>query len=668
MEITTQNKKIYQLKNVKAPQSLASLSYGRYLVGRAESCDVVVSSKVVSAVHAVLEIGKNSIKVYDMNSRNGTFVNGNQVIAKEIVEGDEIRFGNISFSFSEYRKAPDLPPILETLEPQKGKSSVVMNTPSVVTEDELPSMPEKNRAMQEPEVPYIVYPLGADPKADYSEYIFEDVEYLYPIFKYEHSRLAIEVMILHKDNVYSVDYLPEKNNSYKIAGVDRGKNSIEFPYMGIKEEVPFVEVKSGNCIVSKLHNFKAFHLINDSVVEVSDDTLNLQGNDIVKLVNGDLEIYIRKVSSPPKVKTAPFFRRDKKLKKYIFLVLLFMLLPFAALNFYQVDKEKEKEKAPERIATILYKRPLKVSKEKAVEKTKEAPKKVQKAPPKKVVKKQPPKPKKVVKPKAVKTPKKVTKSPGVKKAPVKQVVKKVAKPLPKRSAKPRKTFKSAAAKPSSRKKFRSTRPRRSVRVAKSRGAVDVFKSFNFKSTVSKTMSKGGQLRGSSAAVSARSNSLSNVSVGGGVASNLRKADASAKIGSLTGAARGKLAQSKGTEGLAAKTSGAYTVGIPSEGVVLGSMNPDDVLRILRQHIPQFRYCYQKELDKNPSKGASGVVKLMFTIGASGHVTKAGVGSNRLPSHVKRCVARVLRGIQFPSPKGGGTVDVKQPINFYPEKI
>jgi hypothetical protein len=29
---------------------------------------------------------------------------------------------------------------------------------------------------------------------------------------------------------------------------------------------------------------------------------------------------------------------------------------------------------------------------------------------------------------------------------------------------------------------------------------------------------------------------------------------------------------------------------------------------------------------------------------------------------------VLRGIQFPEPMGGGTVEVKQPMNFYPKRI
>jgi hypothetical protein len=64
-----------------------------------------------------------------------------------------------------------------------------------------------------------------------------------------------------------------------------------------------------------------------------------------------------------------------------------------------------------------------------------------------------------------------------------------------------------------------------------------------------------------------------------------------------------------------------------------------------------------------------MIKLDFTIGASGHVAGAGVDSgSRLPTDVKQCVVSVLKGISFPEPMGGGTVEVKQPMNFYPKKL
>lgn len=636
------------------------LTKGRILVGRTESCEFVIPSDVVSAVHAVIEVTPNGAKIYDMNSKNGTFVNDEKIVSKALKAGDKVRFGNLSFQFNEYHKAVELPPVLDSLEPKTGKASIIPTIPEAVKEEEkikeeLPVVPE---AVDDG--PYIVYPLGSDPKADYSEYIFEDVEELVPIFKYEHGKQSVEVIILFNDKVYSVDYLPEVNGTFSIVGSKPKSKEIEFAYLGKDEKIPFVELSNGNCVVHSLPSYTTQHLTNEEIVDVNEGRVNIQNDDIVRLENGHLEIYVRRVFSPPKVKPAPFFRRDQGLRKYILLMLLLVGVPLIAASLIKVDKE-DKEKDPERIARILYKQPLKVAKTKAVEKTPKKKPVKQKAPPKKVVKKKPtPKP---AEKKPVVTKKVETKTPGVKTE--KKVVeqKKVTKPAPKRTPRPRKSTSTASAT-----KTNTRTTRKSNTPAKSIGAVDTYKSFDFKSTISSTMAKGGSLRGAQVAKSTSSSAIGSANIGGGVATNLKKADVGTSVGNLTGSTVGKLAQSKGTEGLSAKT-GIYTAGIPSETVVLGSMDPDVIRRILRENIPQFRYCYQKELDQNASKDVSGTIGLVFTIGASGTVSKAGVDqSSNLPGHVKSCVVRVLRGIRFPRPLGGGTVDVKQPFNFMPKRI
>lgn len=630
------------------------LKKGRYLVGRSESCDVIIDSGVISAVHAVIEITDKGIQIYDMNSKNGTYVGGEKIVVKDIGLNQTIAFGNLKFIFTNYQTQADLPPVLDALEPIAGEASLLK---------ELPKVPEA-ATKEQAEVPYIVYPLSADPNSDYSEYIFEDKEILYPIFKYELNKRAVEVIILFKDKVYSVDYLPEKNATYEIAGLRKSNAEVEFPYLGKEERLPFIEVSAGNCIVFQLHKYEMLYLTDKEIKRASDGRVNIQNDDIVKLTNGDLEIYVRRVNAPPKVKPAPFFRRDKQLRKYLILLFIFLPLALLSLHLYPVDEEKLKEKDPERIATILYKQKLKVNTNKAIEKTIE----------KKEVVKQKAKKKVVVKKKETNTTqanpiksdqkqKQNVKDPGNKEAPKKQVVKKVKDPAPKKnevSKTPTKTETKAVS------KSRSRQSRFSPNDLKAPGKVDVYKSMNFNSTVSSLMAKGGSLRGVKTAETG-SASLNNASVSGGVES-VSKASVTGQTGSLVGSTVGKLATTKGTEGLSAKT-GVYTAGIPSETVVLGSMDPDVIRRILREHIPQFRSCYQKELNRNRSQDISGTIRLVFTIGASGAVSRAGVdGRTRLPGNVKGCVVNVLRGIQFPSPMGGGTVDVKQPFNFYPKRL
>jgi hypothetical protein len=644
-EKTTQGSKTFRVFNKKDPSLVDApvLSVGRYVIGRAESCDIVLKSRLVSSIHAVLEVTPGKCRLFDMNSRNGCYVNGKKEIVKDIKPGDNLKCADVEFVYDRYKQEDILPPVMSSIPQTKVKPDVPKELPK-----DIPEVAD--------DVPYIVYPLSLDPNADQSEYIFEDSDELYPIFKYEYNKQAIEVITLYDDRVYNVDYISNKDGKYYLKGYNPGKNTIEMPALGAKEKLDFIEVQTGNCLVHNLPGFELLHLENDKLVSRDENTINLQGEDIITLRKGDIEIFLRRVPNPPMVKEPPFFRLEKGLKRTIAFILLLIFLILTAFNLFEVDEEMKKEKNPERVATILYKRKLIVNKTKAIEKTK-----------KKVVKKQAAKKKTVIKKsqkksdqqkiKTITKKKVVPKDPGKKSAKKKVVQKKVKNPI-----KRAKTI--GSPKKSTRKVVRA-KTQRAV-VSKAKGHVDVYKSFNFKSTVSALVAKGGKLKGANVKAAKSTSDFEATNIGGGV-SDVKSANVNQKIGSLTGAATGKIADSKGAEGLSAKTSIA-TAGIPSETVVLGSMDPDVIRSILREHLPQFRYCYQRALDRSASD-VSGVVKMNFIIGASGHVSRAGVQNtaSRVPGSVKKCMVNVLKGIKFPAPLGGGKVEVNQPFNLYPKR-
>jgi hypothetical protein len=60
------------------------------LVGRRESCDVVLRFANVSAHHCKLSVVEGYWQVHDMNSRNGVKINGVRVTEKRIMPGDII--------------------------------------------------------------------------------------------------------------------------------------------------------------------------------------------------------------------------------------------------------------------------------------------------------------------------------------------------------------------------------------------------------------------------------------------------------------------------------------------------------------------------------------------------------------------------------------------------
>jgi outer membrane biosynthesis protein TonB len=663
--------KMYELKPTSSQGKTKGgvFSRGRILLGRTESCDLIINHDAVSAVHAVLEIFDDRAVIYDMNSTNGTYVNDDKVIVKELKLGDLFRLADIEFEFVSYDVKHTLPPVLETLEPEHGSASVKM-----------PPLPESSAPKQLPKgapvvsdvTPSIVYPLASDPKAEFSEYIFEDKDDLYPIFKYETSKQAVEVIILFKDQVFSVDYLPEGKSTYFISGVYSSKDQVEFPYLGKTEKLPFIEIQRSHSTVHTLPGFSIFHLSDKKKDSGHQRTsVELEGQDLVRLSKDDLQIYVRNVQAPPTILSAPILKRDPEFRKYLALFLLAFLGATLGLNIIQVPEDtKDEDKAPERLATILYKQPLVVNKNDSVAKTENQKKIAQKAPTKPAVKPEKPVEKQPdVKKPDVMTTKNQNNKPdtGKKTATEKKVVKQgtepvikptnqVAAPVP---AKTTSTKVPSATGPSS---F-STTPTKAI------GHVEVYKSADFSSSVSSIVAKGGSLSGiqtksAAGAGGELTGAASGVSTGSG---NIKTAGIQTNQGSLVGATTGALGDSKGAEGLSAKKA-IYTAGIPSETVVLGSMDPDVIRRILLDHLPQFRYCYQKELEKVGSE-VSGVIKLDFTIGASGHVTGAGVdNSSNLPAETKKCVIGVLKGITFPEPMGGGTVEVKQPMNFYPKKI
>ena len=81
---------MFELRPTKPNSKISGGVYskGRILIGRTESCDLMVNHDSISAVHAVLEIFDDRAVIYDMNSTNGTYVNDDKVIVKDVHIGD----------------------------------------------------------------------------------------------------------------------------------------------------------------------------------------------------------------------------------------------------------------------------------------------------------------------------------------------------------------------------------------------------------------------------------------------------------------------------------------------------------------------------------------------------------------------------------------------------
>jgi hypothetical protein len=129
---------------------------------------------------------------------------------------------------------------------------------------------------------------------------------------------------------------------------------------------------------------------------------------------------------------------------------------------------------------------------------------------------------------------------------------------------------------------------------------------------------------------------------------------------------GNYDRSTTTRGLANK-KGIDTAFVQADTVVLGSIDPEILRKILGEYLAQFKFCYQQELQEQSEK-IKGIVDLNFRIEGDGKVSKVNIKSAQTKFSEKGigCMSNILRMIDFPKPKGGGLVDVRQPLNFYSE--
>ena len=75
------------------------------MIGRSPSNQIVIDHPTVSAQHALLLRVRDSYSLKDLNSTNGTQINGDFVTDAELKDGDTIRFGSVTAVFAGgYRK------------------------------------------------------------------------------------------------------------------------------------------------------------------------------------------------------------------------------------------------------------------------------------------------------------------------------------------------------------------------------------------------------------------------------------------------------------------------------------------------------------------------------------------------------------------------------------
>jgi pSer/pThr/pTyr-binding forkhead associated (FHA) protein len=69
-------------------------------IGRSTGAEFILEAPLVSRLHCQLSAGPDAIEVKDLDSTNGTFVNGKRITSAGLRPGDMLRVGRVELRIS----------------------------------------------------------------------------------------------------------------------------------------------------------------------------------------------------------------------------------------------------------------------------------------------------------------------------------------------------------------------------------------------------------------------------------------------------------------------------------------------------------------------------------------------------------------------------------------
>lgn len=582
-----------------------TLSKDKVILGSGENCDITLDHPSISHYHAMLIVNADSsITVMDLESSNGTFINGVKVASKStFFDGDTITFGKLhcdvveSVDTQEIEKTDASVEVFADLQGQKVYIPEKVSESEVLIDDEYCDIVFDDETF----VPFHKNPLsGVQVSKD--EFVEGDsLEEGFHILE-ETNQQCIHVTTTLNGSMLDQFYFPLQDGTVYASQTAR-KNNVVIDILAQDKPVPLFKVEGDTIRLEPSEDFS-----------LNQDSLKFSDSSVLVLSRGTYQVFIEVGQAPNHLLHISSIRRELAFYKDTAKKFAVAILPMLLLLLVDINVEKKK---PLKELSIIYKKPTNANID--------------------------------GKKMASTNPNDLKKNTGHKEQ--KQPDKKIAHSKSGEQAQPKKAKSQKVAKEQSK---------------QSKKAKAKTKSYNFKlaTNVNSLFSNS-----KSVAVS-NSNTPNTVKTDSSVSGSLNtKVDgtSSNQVGKLGSDKAGRALASFGSKGLSSK-SGRDTAYIQTETVVLGSMDPELLRKILQQYLPQFRHCYQQELAYN-ADDIKGIVDLNFEISPSGRVAKANVKAkdSRFSRKGLDCMKDVLAIIDFPKPKGGGRVAVRQPLSFFSEQ-
>lgn len=481
---------------------------------------------------------------------------------------------------------------------------------------------------------------------DYSQYIDlkdETVKEL-PSAEIHQNTDAKSFHITHMNNgvVISDGYYSTNYNLIFMSDSSSKNNCVQIHDCGAKK-FEFINSSSDGAKISKIGGYSLKKILHNNVIDIDNPSAELLDGQKLVLSKGTSQIFVEFSATPPKIKTNRFFNIDEELLRAVAISWIAILFFIGTAVFFPPKQENEVIK--EKVVLLKRQKNIPEMQVQDVKRPEVADVKAAPAPKEVVPKKDLPPPPQKTKPIVNATPPKP--APALKKpVPVSKVVESTRSAPPKiRNIKTVQVANKPAPAPEPKKQYKFSFGKNLA--SKMNNIADT----NLKVAKSEVSADIANAVSSSTSQSDR------------VSENKNFGATNTKVARFAAGGRTGASSVIGAKGLSGKSRSA-TAYIEANTKILGAMDPNLIRKLMREFIPEFRRCYQRELLKNSS--VAGVFDLSFKINAQGKGTSVYIKSHgeSFSENGKTCLTRVVSLINFPKPKGGGQVDVKQPMNFY----
>lgn len=331
-----------------------SFDQDKIIMGRISSADFRIPSPQVSRIHALLEIlADGQLKLTDLASTHGTFVNGSKIVEAILKENDQIKIADTTIKLNRVAK-----PVVATAAQRVPTQAPVGASASVVAP---PVAPQEKPQAPSPAIAVSDVSVPVTPSAPREATVIRSLKTTASdrgvLESDARAHEELEVTVYWEDTILAIDHYRRGRETITLG------DGIKSTYLVADPAIPqmfnFVEIK-GSRVELNLHpSMKMSARINghmythEDLAKSGKERIELGANDIAKVRIGNIHFFLMFVPDPPALPRGPIVERDPVFWSFFATSFLMAFLILTYMMIFQKPIEGEVKEFPEKFRKIL---------------------------------------------------------------------------------------------------------------------------------------------------------------------------------------------------------------------------------------------------------------------------------------------------------------------------